>query len=193
MKTIIIEGCDRVGKDTICNEIKLNADCLLYRHWQKPKGQNIHEKIEYQKTTFKKEFDLRKTFIDDWYLNDQDKDDNQNLILWNRSHIGEYVYGQLYRNSNPEWIYNLESIYNFSEDQNIYLVMLYADPNFLCEKDDGQSFSSDLESKTKEIDLFHEAVNKSLIQNKFKIKVNNGNRYKDKESIRREIFDRIFN
>jgi len=190
MKTIIIEGCDRVGKDTVCNGIKLTADCLLYRHWLKPKGQTNDERVNYQKTTFKKEFDLRKSFLDDWYLNDNDK--NSDLILWNRSHIGEYVYGKLYRDYDPNWIYNLENLYNFS-DNNIYLVMLYADPDFLCENDDGHSFSSDIEGKTQEINLFHEAVDKSLIPNKIKIKVNDGKRYRDRKEIRKEIFDRIFN
>lgn len=193
MKTIIIEGGDNTGKDTICNQIKLKADNLLYRHWQKPRGTNNQERKEYQRWSFKKEFDLRKTFIQDSYLNQSSLQVvNNDLILWNRSHIGEYVYGQLYRDDDPQWIYNLENIYNFSEE-NIFLVMLYADPEFLVENEDGHSFSFTYEEKKKEIELFHEGVDKSIIQNKIKIKVNDGKNYRPRTEIEREIFNTIFN
>jgi hypothetical protein len=54
---------------------------------------------------------------------------------------------------------------------------LHADVDFILKQDDGQSFTTDRKKKLKEMKLFNEAVDNSLIKNKLKIKVNDGNEY----------------
>lgn len=178
MKLIIFEGCDRTGKDTLISKVSSNIPNLIKRHWVSPKGNTDKEKIEYQKTSFNKEFQL---------YQDLNILLPESTMIWNRAHIGELVYGKLYRNYDPtEWIKELEIKYNFDKNPEIYLIYLYADPEFLVQNDDGQSFSSDLNSKQKELDLFFIGYYQSLIKNKLKIKVNKKDQYTDlQESLKR--------
>lgn len=187
MKLIIVEGLDNTGKDDCLNYlINKYSDNHLYRHFGFPIGETNQEKIDYQKYSFQKEFSLYQTIEKDKYFN------QNNEIYWNRSHIGEYVYGTIYRNYDPEWIFNLETLYGFDE-KDIYLILLTADPEFLIKNDDGKSFSTKLSDKKREIKLFESAFQKSIIHNKLNIKVNeNKKSYRSRESIRTEIENFIF-
>jgi hypothetical protein len=60
---------------------------------------------------------------------------------------------------------------------NVYLIFLYADADFLLKEDDGQSYSTRKDDKELEIQKFHDAIDKSIIINKLKIKVNDGEHY----------------
>lgn len=189
MKLIIIEGLDRSGKNAICKalfeNVTDNGGNVIYRHWGFPQGTNNEEKISYQKFSFKKEFDLHKSIISDDYYNGK----ADNALLWNRAHLGEAVYGKLYRNYDPSWIFNLEALYAFDQNPEIYLILLEADANFICKKDDGKSFTNDVSKKQNEIDLFNEAFEKSIIPNKIKIKVNEGSQYRDSREIIRRVLE----
>ena len=184
MKLIIIEGTDRTGKDTLCNHLKENADQLIYRHWGFPEGKDNVERIRYQQKSFKKEFDLYNSISKDEYFS---KGDN-NYMIWNRSHLGEVVYGTLYRDYDPEkWVYNLETLYAFDQKPEIYLIWLYADAEFVCANDDGESFTNDVTQKKTEIALFEKAFNNSIIQHKLKVQVNEGNSYRDRREITESV------
>jgi thymidylate kinase len=176
MKLLIIEGTDRCGKDSLINEISSSYSNVIKRHWSFPKGETNDEKTEYQKQQFNWEFkfftEMRKVLEDN------------SLMIWNRSHIGEMVYGSIYRNSNPSsWVMQLEDQYSFNEDPDVYLVYLHADPEFVVKEDDGNSYSAKLEDKTREINEFHRSVNKSKIKKVLKIKVNKGSEYISHEGI----------
>ena len=67
------------------------------------------------------------------------------------------------------------------------MILLYADPEFVAAKDDGKSYSAKLEDKTKEIDAFLSAFEKSSIPKKIKIKVNDGNNYVSQDAIYSEV------
>lgn len=178
MKLIIIEGTDRTGKDTLVNQLMEN-NVTIKRHWGYPKGETNEEKTLYQKKSFKREFDIYKDF--------KENSLNNVFMIWNRSHIGEFVYGTIYRNSNPnDWVWKLEKDYEFNVND-IYLILLYADPEFVTSKDDGNSYSSSIEDKAKEINAFLDAFENSLIKNKLKIKVNVENNYTDKNEIYRRV------
>lgn len=183
MKLIIVEGTDRTGKDTICQHIKGMADSYVYRHWGFPEGESNADKIKYQQYSFKKEFDLHRTLKNVPYFSKPN-----DMIIWNRAHLGEVVYGTLYREYDPEsWIYNLESLYAFDQDLEIFLILLEGDAEFIVNNDDGKSFSNDIIQKKTEIALFNKAFDNSIIQNKIKVKVNEGNAYRDRADIRKEI------
>jgi thymidylate kinase len=189
MKLIIIEGTDRVGKDELCQWLSTKADNLYYRHWGFPKGETKEDQIRWQQYSFKKEFDFFTSIKNDKYFGAGE----DTMMIWNRAHLGEVVYGTLYRDYDPEsWIYNLESLYAFDQNAEIYLILLEADAEFVCANDDGESFTNDVIKKKTEIALFNKAFNNSIIQNKIKIQVNEGNDYRDRESIRTEISDFIF-
>jgi thymidylate kinase len=172
MKLLIVEGLDRCGKDTLINSLMETYPNSKMVHWGYPQGRTNEEKTDYQKMSFDffmKEFSF------------QNSRNQLDFLIWNRAHIGECVYGPLYRNSDPEWIYNLEKEYLLKD--NVYLVYLHGDVEFLLKNDDGESFTTDINKKKREAELFENAVDKSLIKNKLKIKVNNGNEYVDQSGI----------
>jgi thymidylate kinase len=187
MKLIIIEGLDRTGKNSLCKalfeHITDHGGNVIYRHWGFPQGSTNQERIEYQKFSFKKEFDLHKSILNDDYY----KGKSNSALIWNRAHLGEAVYGKLYRDYDPSWIYNLEALYGFDQNPEIYLILLEADAEFVCKNDDGQSFTNQIEKKQIEIDLFNQAFENSKIPNKIKIKVNDGNQFREHREILRRV------
>jgi thymidylate kinase len=183
MKLVIIEGTDRTGKDTLVQALQEKYPNSQMIHWGYPQGETNEEKTDYQKMSF------------GYYMRDykfKQKNDQLDLLIWNRSHIGEYVYGTIYRDSYPDtWIPDMEQTF-LSDDNNITLVLLEADPEFIVKNDDGESYSNKLEDKKTEIAKFQEAFNNSIIINKLKIKVNEGDNYTDATSIF-NLVDRTIN
>lgn len=175
MKHVIIEGCDRTGKNTLISFLTKQANNYTVRHFSKPIGETLEEKRKYQIMDFDREFFLANNKPPQKYSTD--------IYIWNRSHIGEYVYGPMYRNSNSSWIYDMEQRFGYDKRTDVYLIFLYADPKFLIDREDGQSLSGKLEDREKETRLFLEAIEKSHIKNKLIIKVNEGNEYIPKSEI----------
>ncbi|HUW44235.1 MAG TPA: hypothetical protein VMW50_00415, partial [Dehalococcoidia bacterium] len=174
MKHIIIEGGDRLGKDTLlrnlCNHFNYNN--ITIRHFDKPpKGMSPKETLDFQFEVFYKEM----LFVD--HINDiMDGDKwgyHDNVVIWNRSHLGEYVYSQMFRGISRKDVATRLKLFeerNLSSTQ--YLITLTASPKFFLDQEDGESFSQDLDQKTRELQLFKEAHALSLILNKKLIKVN---------------------
>jgi len=193
MKHIIIEGGDRLGKDTLlknlCNHFDYNN--LTIRHFDKPpKGMSPKETLDFQFEVFYKEM-----LLVDFVRENMDGDDwgyHPNTIIWNRSHLGEYVYSQMFRGITKRDV--KEKLKKFEEStlgSNIYLITLTAAPKFFLAQEDGLSFSQNLEQKTRELELFREAHNLSLIQNKRLIQVNIGKEYRGKQHIFDEVLEFI--
>ena len=179
MKLIICEGGDRLGKSSLIKGIckHYNYDNVNIRHFGKPpSGMSPSETLNFQMKCFNNEANLlhetRKIF--------RNKDCNyfDNIIIWNRSHLGEYVYSQMFRNGNRDELIDrllfwekYYLCYNYSEDIEIFLITLTASPEFFYSKEDGESFSQSLEEKTKELQLFKEIHNLSTIKNKLLINI----------------------
>lgn len=179
MKLIIFEAADRCGKDTYIAELTKGLRNYTIRHWSFPQGNSNDEKTNWQKNSFHDEFShyvfLSARFPD-------------HILFWNRAHLGELVYGSIYRDSRPHtWVPNLEYQYGMVNDSNVFLVHLTADPEFVAAKDDGKSYSNTLEKKIEEINAFAKAVDDSDIKNKITIKINNGKNYKDSKEITQQI------
>lgn len=179
MKLIIFEATDRCGKDTYIAELTKGLRNYTIRHWSFPQGSTNDEKTNWQKHSFHDEFSqyvfLSARFPD-------------HTLFWNRAHLGELVYGSIYRDSQPHtWVPNLEYQYGMVNDPNVYLIHLTADPEFVAAKDDGKSYSDKIEKKTEEVKAFTKAVEKSDIKNKLTIKVNNGENYRDLQEITQQI------
>ena len=178
MKLLIIEGTDRTGKDTLIKDLMAKYPNSEMVHWGYPIGDTNDEKTEYQKMSFgylMRWFKFKKTMS------------NLDLLIWNRSHIGEYVYGTIYRDSYPQlWIPELEEEF-LKDDENVYLILLQADAEFIVSQDDGKSYSDKIEDKTKEINTFLSAFEKSQINKKIKIKVNEHDSYRNHDNIYEEV------
>lgn len=178
MKLLIVEGLDRCGKDTLIQRLMADHPHFIRSHFGFPKGNTNEEKHEYQVRSFGQEFAIQKAIRQTYgahYFSD-------GLYVWNRSHIGECVYGPMYRGTDSNWIFDMEK-FHFEDDDEVYLVYLHADIEFLLKQDDGKSFTTDIEKKRTEARLFETAVDHSTIKNKLKIKVNHGDHYTDSEAI----------
>jgi len=199
MKLIIIESGDCLGKNLLIKGLceHFNYDNVTIRHFGKPPtGLSPEQTLDIQFQCFAHEAAL---------LNSYKHEDNRHeyysdTIIWNRSHLGEYVYSTIFRNTDPDkvkerllafeqfWLSSYQDMLSKT-----YLITLLADPEFFLSKEDGQSFSKNLEQKTKELTLFEEATKFSLIKNKLLMKVDKGGEFRDKQEILDEAISFIEN
>lgn len=94
-------------------------------------------------------------------------------IICDRAHLGEMVYGPIYRGYTGEYVLDIEkrfSKYNELWD-NLFLIVLTDHPENLIKREDGHSFSIDLDKKQNEINNFINAYEKSTIKNKLHLNV----------------------
>lgn len=117
----------------------------------------------------------------------------KDIWIWNRSHLGEFVYGTMYRNTQPkEWVFPMEQRFGFNTDPSVYLLLLTAPPEFLCKRDDGESFSANEMDKIAELRRFDIAFEESGIVNKLRLDVTNDGEYKSKDEIFNQVNKFIF-
>lgn len=182
MKLLIIEGPDRCGKNTLIKNLTSQAENIVIRHFGSAKGKDDNEKRNFQYQFFKKEFELA-SLRSRFEMPDKERYP-RDLWIWNRAHLGEFVYGKIYRNTHPDqWVMKMEELYGLDIDPSVYLLLLTADPEFLCKRDDGLSFSAEIDKKTQELASFRDAFDRSKIMNKKIINVSNGENYLDADII----------
>ena len=192
MKLVICEGGDALGKNSLIRGLceHYNYDNVAIRHFGKPpKGMSKPETLAFQFQCFNQEADLYKQIKE---VSNTKYKYYEDIVIWNRGPLGEFVYGQMFRKVEASILKSLLDYYekftlNCLNDNDIYLITLIADPEFFLSKEDGHSFSKNLEEKTKELSLFLEAHNFSLIKNKKIIKVNNNEKFRSKEEILQEV------
>jgi len=191
MKHIIIEGGDRLGKDTLIRGIQDSyEDNWTIRHFGKPpKGMSPKETLDFQFDVFYKE-----AIFVDYFMNEFSDEYGyyDNSIIWNRSHLGEYVYSQMFRGIAKREIKERIKLFETRNlSSNMYLITLTASPYFFLSKEDGDSFSQSLEQKTRELELFKEAHNLSIIPHKKIVKVDYEGEFRSKEKILESIINFI--
>ena len=190
MKIIIIEGPDNTGKNTLINDILEHNEVVKVIHCGKPNP--LGNVLLNQYVSFR---NLAEIAIND-FVNTTLDNKVEDIIIFNRYHIGEYVYGQIYRNENPiqilEVIKMIEDkiLANIPQDNIYYIQLLSTSSELLQMNDDGKSFSdAKLELIEKEQQLFKEAYEKSQFKNKHIIYVNkeNSNEFRDRQDIINEF------
>lgn len=176
-KLIVIESGDRLGKGTLIGGLCKYFDYknIAIRHCDKPfKNIPENEILDYQFKIFTQEFELIR------YIQMMNRKFmyHDNIIIYDRFYLGEYVYGQMFRNYSAELIKNnildLEKNYinELLINNEVYLITLTASPEFFNSREsDGHELSKTLYEKTKELELFKEAHDFSIIPNKLLLKV----------------------
>lgn len=173
---IIIEGPDRVGKTTLIRNLKNYYNDIKFHtlSYCNVKQDHIQDYQDYANHLYNEMFNLM-------YLHDDKIRYNSILsktlkysntgIICDRSHIGEMVYAPMYRNHNPEkMILAIESNWKYFDFfKEIILITLTCSADVLIEREDGESFSIELNKKHEEIRRFKEAHNKSNITKKILI------------------------
>ena len=157
---IVLDGIDNVGKSTIVKALRHLNPTAFYHHASA----------------------MEKTIAKDFYrgyfsILNADCD-----FIFDRGHLGEYVYSPLYRDYDGSYVFDMEL---GLDDKDIKLVLLYSS-NLEIIKDDGLSFN--YENRSYEQKQFIEAFELSIIENKVMIDVHNGHGgFKELKEIVQEV------
>lgn len=182
-KIIIIEGQDNTGKDTLIRGLEsLENTTTKQYHFTSPEKYlpDVEDKKVAQYTQFS---DIFKNVREDV------KSKQYDLIILNRSHIGEWVYGPIYRGTNSEWIFDEFEIEYEDIIRQSTLFLLLAPPELSINYDDGLSHSTKVTDKKREQRLFIEAFSKSSIKNKMIVGVHKQgtSEFRDKKDILKDV------
>jgi len=177
MPVIWIEGLDRCGKDSQCKLLINYIKPVITIHGYAAKGLTSAEQRKLQFENAQAAFEL---FNANPSFN----------FLCNRSHLGEIVYGNLYRGYNPAVSINcLETLLQKNMNNFSKSIYFFIDENIdiLMEREDGNSFSNTKELKKRERDFFLHVIEQSIIPNKHII-ISNG---RTREDIHYEILKEV--
>jgi len=186
MKLIIIEGTDNTGKDTIISKLLERFPTTTLIHCSKPFSKKFSDKEQDQ---------LFKAYIDNIVNGVYD---STHCIIMNRSHIGEFVYGTLYRDRTVDdvgkMIIKLNDKLNERKDLEIRYVQLVCTSKKLLQKnEDGKSLSEGVDYKiSMETSKFQEIFKYCDFPKKL-VYVNNGDEFRSRESIFNEVWKFIAN
>jgi thymidylate kinase len=161
----MIEGLDRLGKDTLIGGIQHKLGYHQVLHFSKPPvlecytqedGDPVQNKREalyrYQETSFRTMFSLLRDAV-------------YSPIICNRAHLGECVYANLYRGYDGSFVFQLEELF-MKNVQNTRLVLLVEDFDIASHfVDDGLSLGA-VQNRQREQELFLAAFERSIIGDK---------------------------
>ena len=179
---IIVEGVDNCGKDFVISELKKRfvKGTITEMHCTRPQGKTPEEQARFQDKEFMR--------IAKMILN---ADTENNTVILNRSWLGEYVYGQLYRGrdaySIKKMIATVESTLCSVWDSTYVICLLPDCPEFIVKHDDNKSLSdNNIKKIAEEIDLFDQATLLSSFKSKV-ITVSKNDSYRDINDIMQDI------
>lgn len=166
---LIIEGMDRCGKSTLVEQLRkryfTNPKTIVHHSSSPPKvdNPNLWEITHYS------------SLLDHSFQLSMDHDFD---IIFDRFHLGAIVYGQKYRNANPQDIYGVENMF-IGPNDDIALVLLTDWTHNIMDRDDNDS----LESSPSEFDetriAFEEAFSRSIIPHKLHINIHENGGFKN--------------
>lgn len=158
--TIILEGLDRCGKSTQAEKLlSVLHDLPVHTlHYSAPKG--FKDKAE-AKDWLTDQYSSMFAMIAAMY--------GKAHFILDRSHVSEMVYAPMYRGYSGDYVLDIElaawGMYPYTMS-GVYLITFIDEPESLVAREDGLSFASDVESKTREIAAFEAATEKSTIRQK---------------------------
>lgn len=183
MKNFIIEGLDRLGKDLLIENIQHRLGYKMVCHRSKPKALQRYMQYDNCLMTYQK-----KCFANDMRLLWMSEENvSFNGVIFNRSWIGEFVYGPIYRGYSAEYIFELENFYYLEKMKETCLILLTEDFNKSAHfVDDGLSF--DVTKRQQEQSHFEHAYERSRIPFKRKVCVTAENgKFRDAQEILNEV------
>lgn len=184
-KVIIVCGPDNCGKDTLISKLNDHFGSTKVIHAGIPDSDDLY--------SFYYEGLIRDT-LEGYY------DSSLRAVIHNRSIYGEYVYGPKYRHESKEEVANLiydieiSQLRTFIFSRDLYLILLTSSSaDLLSNNDDGLSYSSKKSDIEDELGAFNDVFEMSKIENKKKIYVNDGDRFRSKDNIYEDVISFIEN
>lgn len=150
---LIIEGMDNCGKSTLIKQIRkyiLKSPETLSMHCATPPdGCNSGWSQEH----YSKILELSRRLSDTGWD-----------IILDRSHLGEDVYGPIYRNEEADYVYDLEEAELHGAD--VKLIVLLDSPENALSREDGDSYSTKVKDVQRIHDRFLAVFDKTTISGK---------------------------
>lgn len=174
-KFIVVEGMDRCGKDTLIKGLRKliqNPHILDFHCSTPPRGADAH-KWSYEHYDAILKHSTGMVLGHGWD------------VIANRCHLGETVYGPMYRGTDPSFVWLLESEYCSHKDA--WLIVLVDDGENVVSRDDGESNEKSAEDFNLVRDMFVESYIRSSIPNKIIVNVG-----KDGWADPKAIYERIY-
>lgn len=162
--TFIVCGVDRLGKDTLIDNIQQKLGHHFVLHYSKPQALEAYDNDakKYQEESFYRGFSLIENCR--WGL-------SRTNLIFNRFHLGECVYAPLYRGYTGTYVFDLEEEFDVETWDRVKLILLTTS-DFSIVQDDGESF--DFSKKEQEQELFKQAFYRSAFPCKTMIDVADG-------------------
>ena len=157
---IIVEGLDNTGKSTLIKNLRK----YVFKH---PMVTSIHcTSPPYQSNS-----QWSKDHYNEILRLSRDMSMNGWVVILDRSHLGEDVFGPIFRNESVDYIYDLE--YSYFVDVDVRAILLIDDPANLIERDDGQSHTINRNDLQNVSDRFVDVFKKSHINHKMVYHITN--------------------
>ena len=150
MAVVLVEGIDRIGKSSACEYLSKELG-YSKMHFSKPLGITSAEKAHFQMGTFDRMFQFIRALEGPY----------ESGIAMDRAHLGEYVYGPMYRGDSGvdvNYIFEMEKAYGPFRHAGLIL-LVHHDLDVVRARDDGLSF--DPGRMAEEQNRFKEAFSKS--------------------------------
>lgn len=170
---IIVEGSDRTGKDTLIDNLKY---FYMFPTAIEIKSSKLKNLSGDSPLYFKYAVEYYRQWFNTMYNIANSSANYDSTFIFNRGHLSEFVYAQLYRNYSADFVFSLEKSFmtHIMNLHKVYLITLTDNPHSLLLRDDGLSASKNgIRDVKKEQELFIEAHNKSVIKFKQLIDIRN--------------------
>lgn len=186
-----IEGLDRLGKSTLIDGLVDKLGYYQIIHFGKPKKLSAYTNsyhVDYPEYTKIKNPDLY-FYQKESFLNSMIMANSGARIIFDRWHLGEAVYANMYRGYNGDYVFDLEKSFKLDESVNLRLILLVEDFNKANHfVDDGDSLGP-IEKRFQEQEKFLSAFDRSIIKDKKIVCVTDTNtgKFRSKEEILQEV------
>ena len=159
-QAFIIEGIDRLGKDTLISNIQKALGHHFVLHYSKPRKLSCYQDSleKYQRESFHHGFGVL-----DRIECHAPQYNSLMPTIFNRFHLGEAVYAELYRGYKGDYVFEFENVWRVERFTQAKLILLTTS-DFSFIQDDGDSF--DFSKKEQEQEIFKDAFKKSSFPNK---------------------------
>lgn len=165
---VICEGLDRCGKSTQIEKLQtyfkekgLETSVMHYA------GVDVDDCGPF--TNPAKEIASR-TRYDDMLNIASHQADMHHVFIFDRAHLGEYVYSPMYRHYDGGYVFELETKYQNLMEKALLFVFVDSAEHLIA-RDDGLSLTNDLNKKREEIARFEDAFKLSHIKHKMLIDI----------------------
>jgi len=182
--TYAIEGLDRLGKSSLIQGIRNKLGYFEVVHFSKPQVLEAYEFTKPLDFGQSKNFPLQH-YQAESFRNSMVIANSGARVIFDRWHLGEYVYAPMYRGYSGDYVFDQERWAELHLKNHIKLILLVEDFSVSSHfVDDGLSLGS-VENRKHEQELFVEAFNKSCVRNKKIICVTNpdNGKFKHKDEI----------